>query len=50
MDEVIPAMLGRVKCKEPVVPAFVWSMAECEQIQWWNNDLVAWGCPLEIVF
>jgi hypothetical protein len=50
MDEVIPAMLGRVKCKEPVVPAFVWSMAECEQIQWWNNDPVAWGCPLEIVF
>jgi hypothetical protein len=50
MDEVIPAMLGRVKCKEPVVPAFVWSMAECDEIQWWNNDPVAWGCPLEIVF
>jgi hypothetical protein len=50
MDEVIPAMLGRMKCKEPVILAFVWSMAECDEIQWWNNDPVAWGCPLEIVF
>lgn len=50
IDKVIPAMLGRVKCKELVVPAFVWSMAECDEIQWWNNDLIAWRCPLEIVF
>jgi hypothetical protein len=50
MDEMEPALLGRVRSPEPLVPAFVWSQKECDVAQWWNNDPVAWGCPLEAVY
>jgi hypothetical protein len=50
MDEMVPTLLGRVRSPEPLVPAFVWSQKECDVTQWWNNDPVAWGCPLEVVY
>jgi hypothetical protein len=50
MDEMVPALLKRVKSAEPLVSAFVWSQKECDKTQWWNNDLVVWGCPLEAIY
>jgi hypothetical protein len=50
MDEMVPALLGRVRSLEPLIPAFIWSQKECDITQWWNNDPVAWGCPLEAVY
>jgi hypothetical protein len=50
MDEMVLAMLRRVKSLEPLIPTFVWSQKECNVTQWWNNDLVAWGCPLEAIY
>jgi hypothetical protein len=50
MDEMVPALLGRVRSPEPLVPAFVWSQKECDVTQWWNNDHVVWGCLLEVVY
>jgi hypothetical protein len=47
---MVSAMLGRIKSPEPLIPAFVWSQKECDVTQWWNNDPVAWGCPLEAIY
>jgi hypothetical protein len=49
MDEMVHAMLGRVKSRELLQPAFVWSQKECEELQWCNNQLVAWRCPLQAI-
>jgi hypothetical protein len=32
MDEVVPAMLEKVKYNEAVVPTFLWSQRNCEVI------------------
>jgi hypothetical protein len=37
MDEMVLAMLGRVKSREPLQLAFVWFQKECEELQWCNN-------------
>jgi hypothetical protein len=49
MDEMVPALLGRVKSREPLQLAFVWSQKECKELQWYNNQLVAWRCPLQAI-
>jgi hypothetical protein len=47
MDEIVSAMLERVKCPAAIVPAFIWSQKHCEAIQWSDSDVVAWGYPLQ---
>ena len=50
MDEVVPAMLDKVKDNEAVVLAFVWSQRNYEVIQWCGNDPVSWRCLLESIY
>ena len=50
MEELVPAMLRRVKESRNLVPLFVWSQRECQPIEFEGGAPTVWGKPLQRVF
>jgi hypothetical protein len=50
MQEIAPAMLGRLKGGTGCSPCFVWSEQDYEVIEFEDGSPIAWGKPLEKVF
>jgi hypothetical protein len=50
MDDIIPAMLGRMKEGTTFKPLFVWSRKECKVTKFEDGIPLEWGKPLQKVF
>jgi hypothetical protein len=50
MDDVVPAMLGKLREGSTFKPAFVWSAKECEVTKFEDGIPIEWGKPLPKVF
>jgi hypothetical protein len=50
MEEVVPAMLGRLRGDMQFVPLFVWSQKEYQPVEFEGGAPILWGKPLERVY
>jgi hypothetical protein len=50
MEEVVPAMLGRLRGNMQFFFMFVWSQKECQPVEFEGGAPILWGKPLERVY